>query len=120
MIDGDRLDAEMTHFNVFAGADGDVLHDARFVVAKFGEAGVNLPIENVAFKEFDYFCGRVNAHRLFERGEQASINNGRVAIMIHVRVRHDDVTHVRRCASVRASAITAGVNGDAVINDVAA
>ncbi len=40
--------------------------------------------------------------------------------MIHVWVRHDDVTHGAALRVGESERETAGVNGDAVINDVAA
>jgi hypothetical protein len=84
-------------------------------VLELGEARIDRPVKNVAFKERDHFFGGVDADGFGEKREMIVYEDGERRHVIHVRVRDDDVANGFVLRVGEAEGDASGIHGDAVV-----
>src|SRR6185369_1310633 len=107
----------MGHSERCANGNRNVLHHWTIVVLQVRKARVNVPVEHVAFKQLYHLRSRVDAHRLLQTRIKIVDEDWKTRDVVHVRMRHDDVSDGIALLAVQSNRDTAGVNRHAVVDD---
>src|SRR5437762_3268866 len=109
----------MRHFELFSDGNGNIFHHWTMLVGKFRKARIDVPIENIALQRIDHDLSGMNSHRLFEAAKKVVDKNGKTGDVVHVWMSNNDIAYLLTLRISESNGHAAGIEGYAVINQVA-
>ena len=96
-----------------------VFHDWAMLVSQFRKSRIDIVVENIALKEFDYFVGGVNANRLSQLAKKIINEDRQARDVVHVRMRDDNVANGLSLTLGQRETDAARIDTDAVVDQEA-